>query len=520
MSDDDVPVGALLGAAYEAVVHGQGLAAREAIALVKELGFEKDGSAKPFRFAYQRTESTDTGPQVRTVHATVPLLSLVNPPVISIDSAAISMSLHLVSQDIEPTRADALTVSGGAPAGEEATPRLRGRIVHQSDKNAVMTIQSTLKQRDLLASSRLSQLLDAAVSDRDGSWYRVLDLAEAFRAAATALIDAVAQDGSDGKAVGVREWLQQLWELKEAVTDAVSAFRDGLPEKVPSLHQRWNTLCGDLRWIDRRTELETMAQLRRTFLATARAVWHAFLPGTPVAEFGPPTAEQMRIRFESAVAALTESVAARPGLAALPSRLHQLEGAVAQGCTAHKYGGPEAVITQSLDRYNATATQIRKEWGPYPQWALFSPALAALAAVGEAVWDALAPDAKPVDFRPRSIEAMDAECTLLRSELAARCDEFPSYAQKRVAAFALAQTLFAQTECKRHPEEVDVHKVEGFFTEFNERVSELSKKWPEPHQDEWRSLAGSWNDTARQFWGRLLDADTHPVTDVTYPEIP
>nr|WP_127892835.1 DUF2589 domain-containing protein [Streptomyces sp. S10(2018)] len=104
MSDDDVPVSALLGAAYEAVVHGQSLAAREAIELVKDLGFEKNGTAKPFRFAYQRTEATDGGPQVRTVHATVPLLSLINPPSISIDSAKINMSLHLIARTSRPGR--------------------------------------------------------------------------------------------------------------------------------------------------------------------------------------------------------------------------------------------------------------------------------------------------------------------------------------------------------------------------------------------------------------------------------
>ncbi|WP_159072896.1 DUF2589 domain-containing protein [Streptomyces sp. WAC00288] len=160
MSDDDIPVGALLGAAYQAVVHGQDLAAREAVELVKELGFDKDGTAKPFRFAYQRTEATEAGPQVRTVHATVPLLSLVSPPTLSIDKAAISMSLHLISQDIETEPADASTADGETPAAQKTTPRLKGRIVHKDAGNAVMTIESTLKQRDLLGSSRLTQLLD------------------------------------------------------------------------------------------------------------------------------------------------------------------------------------------------------------------------------------------------------------------------------------------------------------------------------------------------------------------------
>ncbi|CAL9278706.1 hypothetical protein [Streptomyces sp. SudanB91_2054] len=229
------------------------------------------------------------------------------------------MSVHLISQDIETGPTGAPTASGGTPTAEKPTPRLKGRIVHQLDKNAVMTIESTLKQRDLLGSSRLSQLLDAAVSDRDSVWHRLLDRAEPF---------------------------------------PVSAFRDGLPEKIPPLHQSWNTQCQKLAWVDRHTEPETMTQLRRESLATARAVWHALLPAAQVAEFGPPTVEQLQARFKAAVAALA---AAAPSLKGLPERLHQLEGHVAQGCTAREYEQPEAVAG-TLDRYNATAAEIRMMW--------------------------------------------------------------------------------------------------------------------------------------------------------------
>ncbi|MFJ4336308.1 MULTISPECIES: DUF2589 domain-containing protein [unclassified Streptomyces] len=529
MSDDDVPVSALLGAAYEAVVHGQGLAAREAVELVKDLGFERNGTAKPFRFAYQHTEATEDGPQVRTVHATVPLLSLINPPSISIDSAKISMSLHLISQDIETGPTDPPIASGGTPAAAKM-PKLRGRIVHQSDKNAVMTIESTLKQRDLLASSRLSQLLDAAVSDRDSVWYQVLERAELFRAAATALIDTVAQDASKGKSVGVREWLQQLWELKEAVTDAVSAFRDGLPEKIPPLHQRWNTQCGNLTWIDRHTEPEEMAALRRAFIAAASNVWQALLPGAQVAEFGPPTVEQLRLRFEAAVSALA---ATATGLEGLPEQLRHLEAAVAQGCIAHQYKQPEAVKA-TLQRYNQTAATIREMWKPIAQSRESRAKQDKLAAAATTVWDALAREV-PGDFRTESrmsaeeIKELLDKCDRLLNELGEQKKKFtkngkdsPSHPLR--IAYELAEQLRSYHKAdwdarKWNPDE-NAKEIASRFDKFNLKIQEVNRKFPTPGRftwltpETWNAAAPAWNEKARQFWGHLLDIRHHPVTDV------
>ncbi|CAK7286809.1 DUF2589 domain-containing protein [Streptomyces misionensis] len=524
---DDVPVSALLGAAYEAVVHGQGLAAREAVELVKDLGFERNGTAKPFRFAYQHTEATEDGPQVRTVHATVPLLSLINPPSISIDSAKISMSLHLISQDIEPGPAEAPTASGETPTAAKM-PKLKGRIVHQSDKNAVMTIESTLKQRDLLASSRLSQLLDAAVSDRDTVWYQVLERAEPFRAAATALIDAVAQDGSKGKGVGVREWLQQLWELKESVMDAVSAFRDGLPEKIPPLHQSWNTRCQKLTWIDRHTELEPMPRLRRAFLAAASDVWHALLPGAQVAEFGPPTVDQLRDRFNAAVTAL---IAAPTRLAQLPERLHHLEGTVALGCTAHAYNQSQTAA-DALARYNETAAQIRKMWRPFAQNAASRAAQDGLAAVAESMWDALTPGKTVVDFRTThrfNAQELEAEFSRTLKILTTQADRIPTrtlseppplykvvYVCKVVAPKAL--------EAWQRPEQDGLAEyVIKELKQFNDLIDGVNARYApvemQQRPDWWRSVAQTWNEAARQFWGDLIDITSHPVADLVCPEV-
>ncbi|MEV6881298.1 DUF2589 domain-containing protein [Streptomyces sp. NPDC051135] len=528
MSDDDVPVSALLGAAYEAVVHGQGLAAREAVELVKNLGFERNGTAKPFRFAYQHTEATEDGPQVRTVHATVPLLSLINPPSISIDSAKISMSLHLISQDIEAGPAEALTASGESPTAARM-PKLKGRIVHQSDKNAVMTIESTLKQRDLLASSRLSQLLDAAVSDRDSVWYLVLERAEPFRAAATELIDTVAQDGSKGKAVGVREWLQQLWELKEAVTDAVSAFRDGLPEKIPPLHQSWNTRCQKLTWIDRHTEPEEMAALRRAFIAAASNVWQALLPGAQVAEFGPPTVEQLRDRFKTARAALTS---AAPGLKGLPERLHQLEGAVLQGCIAHTYEQPESV-TETLDRYNKTAADIRKMWSPSVQGPTSRTAQDAVAEAANEVWDALVRGTVPVDFRAgsrmsseefeactRSLTALDEPANQLRDLYdfpKNPLDEMITARQRAQDAWNAAKEALQLGE--RIPDNA-MKDVNQDFAYFNWSIDQANWRVSRPPSTSqiqpavWNPAARAYNKAARQFWTHLIDPETQPITEV------
>ncbi|WP_156722035.1 DUF2589 domain-containing protein [Streptomyces apocyni] len=534
MSDDDVPVGTLLGAAYQAVVHGQSLAAREAVELVRELGFEKDGTAKPFRFAYQRTEATEDGPQVRTVHATVPLLSLVNPPAISIDKAAISMSLHLISQSTENGSAYTSTSGSGVPA-EGTMPRLKGRIVHKSDKNATLTIESTLKQRDLLGSSRLSQLLDAAVSDRDSVWYQVLEQAEAFRTAAAAFIDTVARDDSTGSGVGVREWLQQLWQLKESVTDAVSAYRDGLLEKIPQLHQNWNNQCQKLTWIDRHTEPETMTQLRWTFIAAARNVWNALLPGAPVAEFGPPTVEQLRLRFEAAVAALRD---APPGLEGLPERLRDLEGAVAQGCIARKYEQPETVVTETLDRYNETAEAIREMWSPSLQSPESRTAQDGLAAAAEAVWDALVRGTVPVDFRAdtrMSSEEID-ECTRSLRQLEEPAkqlrdlyDQPKAPLNQMIKAREHACTAWdAAKEAlqlgKRIPDKSmqDVRKRFGYFNglidDANWGVDKYGKSRIQP--DAWNPAARAWNEAARPFWSHLIDTELDPVTEVAYLDSP
>ncbi|WP_228901612.1 DUF2589 domain-containing protein [Streptomyces sp. DH1] len=527
MSDDDVPVSALLGAAYEAVVHGQGLAAREAVELVKDLGFERNGTAKPFRFAYQHTEATEHGPQVRTVHATVPLLSLINPPSISIDSAKINMSLHLISQDIETEPAKAPTASGETPTTPKM-PKLKGRIVHQSDKNAVMTIESTLKQRDLLASSRLSQLLDAAVSDRDSVWYLVLERAEPFRKAATELIDTVAQDGSKGKGVGVREWLQQLWELKEAVTDAVSAFRDGLPEKIPPLHQSWNARCQSLSWIDRHTEPEEMAALRRAFIAAASNVWQALLPGAQVAEFGPPTVEQLRDRFNAAVTAL---IAAPTRLAQLPERLHHLEGTVALGCTAHAYKQSKTAA-DALARYNETAAEIRKMWRPFAQNAASRAAQDGLAAAAESMWDALTPGKTVVDSRVThrlNAEELEAEFSQTLNILTTQAGRVLSrklsappplqgvarlcveVAPKALEAFQRPEqdglAEYVIEELKKFNDLIDTVNARDAPAEMNQRP-----EW-------WRSVAQPWNEAARQFWGNLIDITSHPVAALVCPEV-
>ncbi|MDX2591388.1 DUF2589 domain-containing protein [Streptomyces sp. WI03-4A] len=530
MSDDDVPVGALLGAAYQAVVHGQNLAAREAVELVRDLGFEKDGTAKPFRFAYQRTEATQDGPQVRTVHATVPLLSLINPPAISIDKAAISMSLHLISQGTETGPAHASLAGGEVPAVEGTTPRLKGRIVHRSDSNAVLTIESTLKQRDLLESSRLSQLLDAAVSDHDSVWYEVLDQAEAFRAAAATFIDTVARTGPTGDGEGVREWLQQLWQLKESVTDAVSAYRDGLMEKIPQLHQSWNTQCENLKWIDRHTEPETMAQLRRSFIAAARNVWNALLPGAPVAEFGPPTLDQLRVRFEAAVSALAD---APPGLEGMPERLRDLEAAVAQGCIARKYEQPQDVVTRTANRYDETATAIREMWNPSVQSAESREAQDELAAAAEKMWDALGPRMVPVDFRTDSRMSTSEieECTRLLGELAELGKQLMElYDNPRnplnemcTASKWAGKAWNASKEDlqlgKQIPDNTRKKVIESFghsnslIEQANWTVDAYSKL-QRLQPATWNSAARAWNKAARQFWRHLIDTNGHPLTDL------
>ncbi|MFC7895396.1 DUF2589 domain-containing protein [Streptomyces sp. NPDC057381] len=526
MSNDDVPVSALLGAAYEAVVHGQGLAAREAVELVKDLGFERNGTAKPFRFAYQHTEAAEDGPQVRTVHATVPLLSLINPPSISIDSAKINMSLHLISQDVEAGPSRAPTASGETPTAAKM-PKLKGRIVHQSDKNAVMTIESTLKQRDLLASSRLSQLLDAAVSDRDSVWYLVLERAEPFRKAATELIDTVAQDGSKGKSVGVREWLQQLWELKETVTDAVSAFRDGQPEKIPPLHQSWNARCQKLTWIDRHTEPETITQLRWTFIAAAKDVWQALLPSPRVAEFGPPTVEQLRDRFKTARAELAATV---PSLTDLLGKLKQLESDVAQGCIAHQYKQPKAVAT-TLQRYNTTAAEIQK------MWKLQSRECRAkqdtLAAAATDVWDALARKV-PDDFRTK-IRRSTEEIKELLDACDSLLDKLDQQAKKFVAPsvpvnplgwpldYAKKVRTGKNTEdwrARRWNPDDHARELGEFLEGFNKKVTFVNTTWRSPGRegwlrpDTWNPAVPLYNEMARQFWALLIDTD-HTVTNVT-----
>ncbi|MYS71065.1 hypothetical protein GTY88_11595, partial [Streptomyces sp. SID5926] len=446
---------------------------------------------------------------------------------ISIDSAKISISLHLISQDIEAEPTEAPTASGETPTAAKM-PKLKGRIVHQWDQNAVMTIESTLKQRDLLASSRLSQLLDAAVSDRDSVWYLVLERAEPFRKAATELIDTVAQDGSKGKSVGVREWLQQLWELKEAVTDAVSAFRDGLPEKIPPLHQSWNTRCQKLTWIDRHTEPEEMAALRRAFIAAASNVWNALLPGAPVASFGPPTVEQLRDRFNAAVTAL---IAAPTRLAQLPERLHQLEGDVALGCTAHAYEQSKTAV-DALARYNETAAEIRTMWRPFAQNAASRAAQDGLAAAAEAMWDALTPGETVVDFRTThrfNAQELEAEISRTLKILTSQREwirnrdlreQPPLYKLVYVCNDVAAKALEAWERPERDGLAEYVIKE---LKQFNDLIDGVNARFAplelEQRPEVWRSVAQTWNKAARQFWGNLIDITSHPVADLVCPEL-
>ncbi|MER7728161.1 DUF2589 domain-containing protein [Streptomyces sp. NPDC096323] len=511
MSEDNVPVSALLGAAYEAVVHGQGFAAREAVDLVRDLGFEKDGTAKPFRFAYQRTEATEAGPQVRTVHATVPLLSLINPPVISIDKAEISMSLHVISQAVETGPADT-AIANGAPAAEKTTPKLAGRIVHQNDNNAVLTIASTLKQRDLLGSSRLTQLLDAAVSDRDHVWYQVLERAEPFREAATAFIKAVDDDGATGTGAGVHKWLQELWQLKETVTEAVSAFRDGQPEKIPQLHERWNTQCKELEqnWVDRHTEPKPMTPLRRTFLATATHVWHALLPGAYVAEFGPPTMEQLQAQFNAAVAAFAAAV---PNLNRLLGQLNQLEGDVAQGCTAHKYEQQDAVA-QTLARYNTTAAEIRMMWYP----STLNPDSRAkqddLIETAKTVWDALVPRTVPVDFRVAN--ELEAACNLQLYSLRELLKKLRLGVLRDAVGHAQTALLLTRPAWEAGEQVTDqqMQKVSQLLNDFNTEIDRVrpQTRWPTGLGGSiMNPAASSWDKHADTFWGHLI-TESHTVT--------
>jgi hypothetical protein len=96
----------LLGSVLSSVVKAQGMVATQLAEFIERVGFEPREDedqplrARTFSFEFARAEVTDDDTVVdRRVTATLPLLSIVSLPALSIESADIGMDLRLVATE-------------------------------------------------------------------------------------------------------------------------------------------------------------------------------------------------------------------------------------------------------------------------------------------------------------------------------------------------------------------------------------------------------------------------------------
>lgn len=166
----------LLGGSLSAVVKAQAMAANQLVALVEQIGFEGEGderAVRSFPFSFTRKEFDPQAGEIVTqqVHASVPLLSILNLPAIAIDEATVDMDMQLVastpastpSAATSPSRAPAETPQPMHLFALPMQPRTSGQ---QQDATRVgMRVSVKLRRQDALGMDRLQSLLDSAVSE-------------------------------------------------------------------------------------------------------------------------------------------------------------------------------------------------------------------------------------------------------------------------------------------------------------------------------------------------------------------
>lgn len=164
----------LLGSTLSSVVKAQGLVATQLADFIEKVGFEEvtepDGTtglrARTFSFEFERAEVGEDDAVVRrTVTASLPLLSIVSLPALTIDSADLDLDLRLVASDPAPS-------TGPRPLpGQRTTPVRLWAVPWKPPPTAgagpattstagAMKVRVTLRRMDVpLGIERLERLL-------------------------------------------------------------------------------------------------------------------------------------------------------------------------------------------------------------------------------------------------------------------------------------------------------------------------------------------------------------------------
>jgi len=155
----------LVGSVLSSIVKAQGLAASQLVDMVEKVGFEPPAPGVPrkvrtFTFDFFRTEVDPATNQVvrNKITASVPLLTLINLPSISIQEATIDMDLQLVAHEPGAKSADPLNL-WVVPA--------RKQLVRTPDQALALDAAGTIKlhvvmrQESPLGLDKIQSLLDS-----------------------------------------------------------------------------------------------------------------------------------------------------------------------------------------------------------------------------------------------------------------------------------------------------------------------------------------------------------------------
>lgn len=113
-----------LGSTLASLVKAQALAASQAAEIIRTVGFEEDEKThtlrpRTFEFEFSRSDVDPASGSVqqREMTATVPLLSIINLPMIAIDEARVEMELKIVAHEpVEAPSSTSALAKAAAPA--------------------------------------------------------------------------------------------------------------------------------------------------------------------------------------------------------------------------------------------------------------------------------------------------------------------------------------------------------------------------------------------------------------------
>lgn len=163
----------LVGSVLSSIIKAQGLAASQLVEMVDTIGFEASTpgvarKARTFTFDFYRTGVDPATNQIvrNRITASVPLLTLINLPAISIQEATIDMDLQLVAQE-------QTTSSSGAkgPLNLYVVPA-RKQVVRTAqqvvaiDATGTIKLRMVMRQDNALGLDKIQNLLASGAEDR------------------------------------------------------------------------------------------------------------------------------------------------------------------------------------------------------------------------------------------------------------------------------------------------------------------------------------------------------------------